>query len=191
MPDPASNPCDPAQTRPDKTAVGLWIDAQEAFRLRDYAAAAGLLERLIADHEGEPPLNMAAVRLLNGVVLLRLRRTAEALPHLHLAAKLAPENARTHNKLGAGIARMGREDEALPHLERAAALAPDNAEYQWRLGEQYRRLGRETEAKAAFERSLALEPGYEPALAGLERLPRLPPSFLARTFRRLRKALGR
>ena len=180
MPGPASTPGDPADTPPDRSATQLWTSAQEAFGLRDYAAAADLLERLIADHDGEAPLNMATVRLLHGVTLLRLRRTAEALPHLHIAAELAPLNARAHQKLGAGIARMGREDEALPHLERAAALAADNAEYQWRLGEQYRRLGRKTEAKAAFERSLTLEPGYGPATDGLAALARRPGSWLAR-----------
>ena len=167
------------------TAIDLWVQAQERFRRRDYAATAELLARLVGEHHGGE-VDMAQVRLLRGVALLRLGRPAEGVPELRLAVELDPANARAHQKLGAGVARLGLDEEALPHLERSAAMAPDNAEYQWRVGEQYRRLGRRTEAKAAFERSLALDPRFDRANEGLAALVRPKGSWLTLLVRTLK-----
>jgi tetratricopeptide (TPR) repeat protein len=180
MPDPASPSHDSRQA---PTADDLWAEGKAAFRARDYAGAAEALERLLASHDPAAGLDMAEVRLLTGVTLLRVGRTDDAMPHLRWAAELDPTSARAQQKLGAGIARQGLEAEALPHLERAAALAPGNAEYQWRLGDQYRRLGRLAEAKAAFERSLALDPDYRRASEGLAALERRRGSWLTRLAR--------
>jgi len=183
MSDPAPPPDDSSVSNAGQAAGELWARAKAAFRARDYDGAAALLERLLTEAPGAAQIEMADVRLLAGVTLLRIGRTDEALPHLRLAAQLDPDNARAHQKLGAGIARQGLEAEALPHLERAARLAPGNAEYQWRLGDQYRRLGRLAEAKAALERSLALDPGYRRASDGLAALARRRGSWLTRLAR--------
>jgi tetratricopeptide (TPR) repeat protein len=168
------------------TATQLWAEAKAAFRRRDYAAAAELLETIVRDYEEVPGLEPGALELELGVVLLRLGRPVEGVTALEQAAALAPGDARARQKLGLGLARLGRDDEALVHLEHAAAMAPDNAEYQWRLGEQHRRLDRPAEAKAAFERALARDPGYRHAMEGLAALARRRGSWLTRLARALK-----
>ncbi len=185
MSDPASSSAKPFPPAPEsaETAAELWAQAQARFGLRDYDGAADLLGGLIAEHDGAPGLNMAAVRLQYGVTLLRLRRTPEGVEQLRHAVELDPGNPRIHQKLGAGLARLGHDAAALPHLERAAAMAPEKSEYQWRVGEQYRRLRRAAEARAAFDRALKLDPGYLAARDGLEKLKRRKGGWLVRLAR--------
>ena len=131
---------DPPIQDASAAAEALWTQACGCFRQRDYPATADLLAALVDAHDEDPGLDMAEVRLLFGVTLLRIGRPAEGVSQLRLAIELDPANPRVHQKLGSGLARLGQEEEALPYLERAAAMAPENAEYQWRVGEQYRRL---------------------------------------------------
>ena len=178
---------DPSLQHPSAETEALWTQAKGCFRRRDYTAAADLLARLAGPEGGAPGLDMAAVRLLYGVTLLRLGQPAEGVPQLRLAVELDPENPRAHQKLGSGLARLGEDASALPYLERAAAMAPANVEYQWRLGEQYRRLRRPADARRAFERALEIEPGYDRALGGLAALKTRKGGWLARLARALRR----
>lgn len=169
------------------TASQIWIDAKAAFKRRDYAIAAELLQGLAQDRMEIAGVEPGDVAVQLGVTLLRAGRTAEGVEALERAVALMPANARAHQKLGVGLARLGRDEAALVQLERAAGLAPLNAEYQWRLGEQLRRLGRAEDAQRAFARALEIDPGHALAAEGLQRLKRPPggwPARLAALFRR-------
>jgi tetratricopeptide (TPR) repeat protein len=153
----------------DAEAHRLWTESHEAFRRRDYARTAELLQTLLAGPGGIDP---ATIRQQLGITLLRLKRTEEGVRELQHSVELDPGVGRAHYKLGLGLARLSRNDEALASFERAVALAPDTADHQWRLGEELRRRGRRPEALAAVRRSLELQPGHDEALASLAKLQR-------------------
>lgn len=174
------NPADPGLT-----PESLWRDAEAAFKRRDYAEAARLLQVLASDASAPSGLDPGAVELQLGIALLRLERTAEGVEALARAAALAPGSARIRRKLGTGLSRLGREDEALAELQRAVELDPAVADYQWRLGDQHHRMGHAAEAHRAYERALEIEPGHAFSHQGLARLKRTPLRRLARLVRGL------
>ena len=174
-----------AQT-PDPAAEArrLWTKSHKAFRQRDYARAAELLQALLAQvGEANREIDSATVRLQLGITLLRLKRTEEGVGELRRSVELDPDVGRAHHKLGLGLARLGRSDEALASFRRAVALAPETADHQWRLGEELRRQGRRREALAAVRKSLQLQPDHPDALTSLAALQR---GWLSRLASRLK-----
>ena len=152
-------------------ALGLWRDGLEAFRLRDYDRAAGLMQALLADHgDVRAGLDSASVHLQLGVTLLRLGRTEEGVAELMRSVKLDPYSGRARYKLGVGLARLGRNEEALQSLEEAVRLSPDVADHQWRFAEELRRQGYYREASEAAREALELDPGHAEARDTLKAL---------------------
>ncbi|MBT3289210.1 MAG: tetratricopeptide repeat protein [Victivallales bacterium] len=85
-------------------------------------------------------------RLMVARALLHSQRASEALPHLHKALELAPDNSRAQLLLGQTLLGMNRLEEAQTALLRAAELAPTSARTKLVLAELRRRQGRPAEA---------------------------------------------
>ena len=90
---------------------------QEAGRFED---ARALYARVL-----EANARDALARRGLGLVFLKTGDAAAAVRELRKAADLRPDDAITHNYLGAALARAGRLDDAVPHLERALELWPE------------------------------------------------------------------
>ena len=68
-----------------------------------------------------------------GLVLHRLGRSAEAIPHYRQALRLRPDHAETHHNLGVALGQHGDFSLAQRHLQEALRLRPGYADAQRNL----------------------------------------------------------
>lgn len=120
----------------------------------DAAAALPLAERLAASEPGN-----AQFAFLRGVVLMDLRRDAEALAVFEQLHQLYPELPDPLNNIGLLHARAGRPEAALLSLEAALRLDPSHRTARLNLAQVHLML-----ALRAWEQAAALAP-LDPALA--------------------------
>jgi predicted O-linked N-acetylglucosamine transferase (SPINDLY family) len=105
-----------------------------------------------------PALNLMAI------VLVALKRHAEAEPHIKAALRLNPSSDATLYNYGLVLKALNRPDEALQRFTAALALAPGNAETLNNRGTVLNDLRDYTAALMDFDRALALDPRYAAAL---------------------------
>lgn len=99
----------------------------------------------------------------------------QALEHLRLAARLAPQDPFAHLELASLAYRLGRGDEAVEHARKAVALAPDDPDVLQGVADLFLGLADDGEelladARAALERLLVLRPDDPGTLHALGRL---------------------
>ena len=107
-----------------------------------------------------------------GHALQRLGRTADARAHYEEAARIRPDYAQTHARLGmqangareaydrgAGLARQGRTADAVAAFRESLRLAPDNGRTHNDLGAELLKLGEAPEAVGHFEAAARINPG--------------------------------
>jgi tetratricopeptide (TPR) repeat protein len=93
-----------------------------------------------------------------GLILSDHGQPAEALKHLQLGLKLAPDDPAAHNDLGLALAKLGRLQEAVAQYEAALRIRPEFAEAHNNLGLALLELGRSDEALEHLEKALKLSP---------------------------------
>ena len=93
-----------------------------------------------------------------GEALATQHRTAEALPELQIAARLAPANAVARFNLGIALAALGRNQEAASEFAAAVRLEPSDAEAHQRLAMVLTAEGKRNEAADEFATVAQLEP---------------------------------
>ena len=89
-------------------------------------------------------------------LLLDQNRSEEAIPYLHQAIQISPQDFKTHERLGKAFARLDRFPEAQAELEKAAQLAPENANLPCMLGPIYRKQGLNERGKIELDRCASL-----------------------------------
>ncbi|WP_458245186.1 tetratricopeptide repeat protein [Streptomyces sp. MAI_2237] len=87
----------------------------------------------------------------------------EAILSYREAAHLNPDDATTHNNLGATLFELGRLAEAEAVMQRAIEINPAYATAHNNLGATLFELGRFTEAEAALQRAIEVNPAYDKA----------------------------
>jgi tetratricopeptide (TPR) repeat protein len=92
-------------------------------------------------------------RLLAGVSLLALNRSAEAVTALERAVKLMPDEPTAHLQLADAYERTDRMQGVVDECRRLVTLSPANDEYVYRLGKAYLRL-----AQVSYSRLRAVNP---------------------------------
>lgn len=105
-----------------------------------------------------------AQAMATGAQLLQAGRAKEALPLLHHAYQLRPDDVDAAINLGGVYVMLNRPKLAIPILEKATQLAPENSKLWINLGAAY--LGnpilanqeKQGRAIAAFEKALELDP---------------------------------
>jgi tetratricopeptide (TPR) repeat protein len=88
-----------------------------------------------------------------GSLLLDEDRAADALPYLQQAAAMAPQDAKSHERLGKAYSHLNQLPQAQSELEKAVALAPDVASLHFMLGQVYRKEGLMDKAKIELKRT--------------------------------------
>lgn len=83
-------------------------------------------------------------------------RPADALPFLHEAVRLVPEEPQHHYHLAIALVRLGRIDESLAANEEAVRREPEEGTFYTNLGYCLEKLGRKEEAIATYRKALAL-----------------------------------
>jgi tetratricopeptide (TPR) repeat protein len=139
----ATNPQDP---------LGHFYLAQ----LRWSDDAEGALASLAKALTMEPRL--APAHVARAWLLHRLGRDTEALPHLHAALQVSPNDVGALDQLGIVLLSLDRVTEAEGALRKAAALAPKHAEVALHLGRALMEQGKEQEAQQWLEAYQRLRP---------------------------------
>ncbi len=101
------------------------------------------------------------------VLLVKLRRNAEALPVLARAQRLAPRNPLPSFVAARLHAERGATGHALAMLDATLKIRPGLAAAELMRGDLLRRVGRPADAAASYRTVLRQEPESVPALEGL------------------------
>ncbi len=109
------------------------------------------------------PQHPAALNIL-AIILVALKRHAEAEPHLKSALRLNATSDATFYNYGLVLKALGRPDEALQRFAEALSLNPGNAETLNNRGTVLNDLRNYPAAIADFDRAIALDPRYAAAL---------------------------
>ena len=144
-------------------------------------AAASPLQQVIRLRPGSPPPGTpppspiamrkeAAALRARATPLLKAGKYAEAIPLLHRAARLRPDDHDTLHDLGLALTRCQRFAEAIGALRRAAALRPKHAPTHFALGQALELQGSALTALASYERAVALTPRMAEAQARIGEL---------------------
>jgi Flp pilus assembly protein TadD len=129
---------------------------------RDFAAAAALAERTLADGFEHPMLlNVAATQLEE------LGKDQEALKLLERAVAISPNDVGARNALGLCLQRLDRPAEALFHIDELLRRQPDLHFAHASRGNALIAMGLLGRAEASHLRAVQLEPGNFVSLAAL------------------------
>jgi uncharacterized protein (TIGR02466 family) len=140
-----------------------WLaEARDHRRAGRIAAAEAVYRRVIAARPADPE-----PRYLLGTLCTQTGRSAEAVEHLGIASRLAPNTAPLFNHLGHALVAAGRQDDAEAAFRRAIELRPDLAEAHLNLGTLLRQSGRLADAAHSFRQAAAADPGTPHALINL------------------------
>jgi VWFA-related protein len=146
-------------TRPGGTEVC------EVHRFTEFRISGDARESIVEDPSAYEP--DARENLVNGIVLLREHKPAEATVALRAAARLDPASAENHYKLGVALEQTGDLAGAALELRMAVELTPDIAEGHRVLGALLFRLGDAAGAQVQFREVIRLDGGDAAAHANL------------------------
>jgi Flp pilus assembly protein TadD len=127
--------------------------ARREYREGDYETALQEFRAQIQAHPGhaEPYSNA-------GQVLVRLGRTAEALPFLQKAVELDPSRWAYRFNLARAEGLMGQWDNAAQDYSEASKLFPGDYATLFNLGQALHRAGREQEAVGRYREAIKQKP---------------------------------
>ena len=108
--------------------------------------------------EARPGFGAAQANL--GLLLVAMRRHAEAEDALRVAVSLMPADAALRNALGVAQEAQQRHAEAETAYRAALEVDPGLADAHANLGNCLRRLGRPVEAEASLARAIELRPAF-------------------------------
>lgn len=98
-----------------------------------------------------------------GVILFKLGRADEAIPHYRVVVERQPDHAGYQSALGSALLADGRLEEAVEHLKNALRLDPASLESYNDLAIALRRRGDMDGAVVEYRRALAIDPGFADA----------------------------
>lgn len=105
-----------------------------------------------------------------GRAYYKVKRHQESVAAYQKAIELAPWQYTLHFNLGVCFFDMKRYEEAVQSYVQALRCDPKAYQAHFNLANTFQMLGRPREAEAAYRRVLELKPGFEKAVAALERL---------------------
>ena len=87
-----------------------------------------------------------------GSLLVDNGRSAEAVPYLLEAIRIAPQDVRGHREIGKAYLHLNQLEKAQAELERSIQLAPSNAPTHFVLAQVYRKRGLREKAESETKR---------------------------------------
>ncbi len=105
------------------------------------------------------------LQCLLGTILVRQRRSAEALPELEEVIRNFPTFPKAHREMGNALMAVGRGNDAITHFERVTELTPRQAVAFFDLSLALSKVGREDDAEKTMAKSYELEPEREALMA--------------------------
>ena len=135
-------------------------EALAAYNNRDFNRAEGLFRRVIeADKSNVPALNLLVV------VLMGMKRFAEAEPFIARATSLNQSSDVSFYNYGLICKHLGKPDQALENFSKALGLNPGVAETWNNRGTVFNDLNQPDLAIADFDKAIALNSSYGEAYA--------------------------
>ena len=133
------------------------------------AHQAGRYEEALASYRAALDLNPVDAEAISlaGLALLHLERTEQALPLLHQAVELEPNQSGFRLNLAEGLVQANQHDRALHELQVVTAAEPGNARAWTRAGDVSALLGDEAGAIGAWGRAWSLSPTAAPLASKL------------------------
>ena len=133
------------------------------------AHQAGRYEEALASYRAALDLNPVDAEAISlaGLALLHLERTEQALPLLHQAVELEPNQSGFRLNLAEGLVQANQHDRALHELQVVTAAEPGNARAWTRAGDVSALLGDEAGAIGAWRRAWSLSPTAAPLASKL------------------------
>ncbi len=133
------------------------------------------------DAEGEPLLRRAlsfapdssAANFSLGLLLIRARDYAQALPHLQRATEQPDSAPQMAYVYAVALDSMGRTDQALTFLTRAVAIWPEQTNLLWAQVSYMEKLGSVVEIQIPLKKLQALLPGSKEVGARLQHYSRV------------------
>jgi predicted O-linked N-acetylglucosamine transferase (SPINDLY family) len=138
------------QTQPPPNEVNALIALYNAQRYAEVESQARLLI-------GQYPDAGLLWKLLGASLQMQGK---DALPALHNAAKLSPNDAEAHNNLGVALQERGQLDGAVASYRSALRIDPGFVEAHYNLGNVLSELGRLEEAVASYRSALKINPNF-------------------------------
>lgn len=137
----------------------------EVHRFKEFRISAEAAVGIVDDPSAYEP--DARENLVNGIVLLREHKPAEATVALRSASRIDPASAETHYQLGVALEQTGDLAGAALALRKAVEQMPDIAEGHRVLGALLFRLGDAAGAQIQFREVIRLNGGDTAAHANL------------------------
>ena len=127
--------------------------AAKALDQEDYAKAAELLEKVVAD---EPDNHNARFNL--AFAYTEIKQLRKAIQHYEVVVEQQPELTSARVNLSSLLMQQGEFSQVVPHLEILAAARPDDFDAQFFHAHALSKAGQHEEAIGAYEQALTLEP---------------------------------
>ena len=127
--------------------------ATKALDQEDYAKAAELLEKVVAD---EPDNHNARFNL--AFAYTEIKQLRKAIEHYEIVVEQQPELPSARVNLSSLLMQQEEFSQAIPHLEVLATARPDDVQAQFFYAHALLRAGQHEEAIGPYERALALDP---------------------------------
>jgi tetratricopeptide (TPR) repeat protein len=124
-----------------------------AYAAGDYAASLAQYQEAVEKN----PQDAESLSNL-GQVLVRLNRTAEAVPYFERAVAILPGRWAYHFNLARALGLLGRTDDAIAGYRRAQQLFPNDYATAFNLGMTLHHKGDEAAAVEQYQKAIALLP---------------------------------
>ena len=130
--------------------LGLTYEAENRTDAALAAYQAAVNWQKTDPHPSEQPL------LNLGTLLITQQRSAEAIPVLEEAIRIAAGSVKSHEQLARAYEQVGRSGDAESEMKRAVSLDPSNPRLHFELGQMYRRAGKIKESREELQRTESL-----------------------------------
>jgi len=127
--------------------LGLILEAQNRLDEAENAYRNAVEWQKDSQHPSEQPL------LNYGKLLIDKQRSAEAVPLLEQAVKIAPQDPKCHEAFARALDRQGEHAKAIEEMQAAIQLDPKNPRLHFQLGQIYRRAGEADKGRQEMELS--------------------------------------
>ena len=116
--------------------------------------------RAVCETLGQKVGEQATLLFLQGAIAIKSQAPEEALPYLHRATALAPDELNYRKILADVLFHQGEIEDALHQYRRILAITPDNLGVICRSAQCLKRLGRIDDAITSLRLALSLNPAH-------------------------------
>ncbi len=151
---PADTPTAPATPDVERPFLDASGKGSVAYSSGDYVSALARYEEAVKQN----PQDAESLSNL-GQVLVRMQRTAEAVPYFERAAALSPKRWAYRFNLARAQGLLQHWDEAIESYRQAQTLFPDDYATTFNLALTMHKKGDDAGAVAEYKKAIALNPG--------------------------------